>query len=248
MLSAPMMMPLLGQLTRLWWRVVSVVIVSPQLGCWTAAALPAPRTTTPTTASTTASETNVARAAWRRSLVGILSSLSGRARVRVSRRTYTRPLLSTKASIRTRGRADRRPLSSPTWRERSGQAADPAGAAPRGRLLERDRVHRLRDLVDDQVGELGALFPVESLHGRHHADHEERDEQDQADVLDRPLTALALERGDDAAGAAQELRLDVCGELCEHRLPPSDFARCSRGRCDGSRPKRADLCVRPCHH
>src|SRR3954454_12462306 len=28
----------------------------------------------------------------------------------------------------------------------------------------------------------------------------------------------------------------------------SDFARCSRGRCDGSRPKRADLCVRPCHH
>src|SRR3954454_3405353 len=217
-----MMMPLLGQLTRLWWRVVSVVIVSPQLGCWTAAALPAPRTTTPTTASTTASETNVARAAWRRSLVGILSSLSGRARVRVSRRTYTRPLLSTKASIRTRGRADRRPLSSPTWRERSGRAADPAGAAPRG-LLERDRVHRLRDLVDDQVGELGALFPVESLHGRHHADHEERDEQDQADVLDRPLTALALERGDDAAGAAQELRLDVCGEPCEHRLPPFGF-------------------------
>src|SRR3954452_14677809 len=140
MLSAPMMMPLLGQLTRLWWRVVSVVIVSPQLGCWTAAALPAPRTTTPTTASTTASETNVARAAWRRSLVGILSSLSGRARVRVSRRTYTRPLLSAKLSIRTRGRADRRPLSSPTWRERPGRAAA-LRAAPRGRLLERDRVH-----------------------------------------------------------------------------------------------------------
>ena len=30
-LSAPITMPLLGQLTRLWWRVVSVVIVSPQL-------------------------------------------------------------------------------------------------------------------------------------------------------------------------------------------------------------------------
>src|SRR3954449_13045547 len=125
-------MPLLGQLKRLWWRVVSVVIVSPQLGCWTAAALPAPRTTTPTTASTTASETNVARAAWRRSLVGIPSSLSGRARVRVSRRTYTRPLLSA-----TLG---------------STSAALPK--RPRGAvsLLERDRVHRLGDLVDDQVG------------------------------------------------------------------------------------------------
>jgi hypothetical protein len=36
-------------------------------------------------------------------------------------------------------------------------------AAPRGWLLERDRVHRLRDLVHDQVGELGALLAVESL-------------------------------------------------------------------------------------
>src|SRR5215207_10785049 len=72
-----MMMPLLGQLTRSWWRVVSVVIVSPQLGCWSAAAVPPPRTTTPTTASTrtSARETNVTRAACRRSLAGILSSL-----------------------------------------------------------------------------------------------------------------------------------------------------------------------------
>ena len=32
-LSAPITMPLLGQLTRSLWRVVSVVIVSPHFGC-----------------------------------------------------------------------------------------------------------------------------------------------------------------------------------------------------------------------
>src|SRR3954447_22245754 len=73
MLSAPMMMPLLGQLTRLWWRVVSAVIVSPQL-TWLASAWPPLKATTPATAMPriTASETNVARAAWNRSLVGIV--------------------------------------------------------------------------------------------------------------------------------------------------------------------------------
>jgi hypothetical protein len=48
-------------------------------------------------------------------------------------------------------------------------------------------------------------------------------EQDQADVLDRALTAIALERGGDAARAAQELGLDVCGESVEHRFLPFGF-------------------------
>src|SRR5215207_6027657 len=97
-------------------------------------------------------------------------------------------------------------------------------AAPWSRLLERDRVHRLRDLVDDQVGELRPLSAVEPLHRGDHPHHQQRDEQDQADVFDRPLPALALERGDYPAGTEQELRLDVCGEPCEHGCLPGRFA------------------------
>src|SRR5215211_6027780 len=66
-------MPLLGQLTRLWWRVVSAVIVSPQL-TWLASAWPPLKAMTPATAMprVTATGTNVARAAWNRTLVGIV--------------------------------------------------------------------------------------------------------------------------------------------------------------------------------
>src|SRR5918995_2674937 len=85
-----MMMPLLGQLTRLRWRVVSAVIVSPHCGCGEAAgalrrapetidldveALLKATTLAALKARITASETNVAGAAWKRSLAGILSSL-----------------------------------------------------------------------------------------------------------------------------------------------------------------------------
>ena len=44
-----------------------------------------------------------------------------------------------------------------------------AAARERDSLSEGDRVHRLLDLVDDQVGELGALLAVEALHRRDHA-------------------------------------------------------------------------------
>src|SRR5829696_4544622 len=48
MLSAPITMPLLGQLTRSLSRVVSVVMVSPHL-TWLASAWPLPRTVNPAT-------------------------------------------------------------------------------------------------------------------------------------------------------------------------------------------------------
>src|SRR5918994_1725350 len=52
-LSAPITMPLVGQLIRSVCRVVSVVIVSPQLSCWTAgaAAVCAPSVITPAAAT-----------------------------------------------------------------------------------------------------------------------------------------------------------------------------------------------------
>src|SRR5215204_6465293 len=72
-----MMMPLLGQLRRLWWRVVSAVIVTPHFGCgWPAASAPLKATRAATAkARITASKTNVAGAAWRRSLAGIRYSV-----------------------------------------------------------------------------------------------------------------------------------------------------------------------------
>src|SRR5215207_11410380 len=117
-----MMMPLLGQLTRSWWRVVSVVIVSPQLGCWSAAAVPPPRTTTPTTASTrtSARETNVTRAAWRRSLAGILSSLCLAAQgvARVGANLHPAPTEHKASTGFSRSRSGCRSPRCPPWRDR----------------------------------------------------------------------------------------------------------------------------------
>src|SRR5215207_10140923 len=118
-----MMMPLLGQLTRLWWRVVSAAIVSPQLTCWTAAALlslKAMRTAT-AKARITASKTSVAGAAWRHSLAGIVSSLSGGARrSRASGRPYIRrPLSARLRGRRGRPAVDRRARDRPILEARS---------------------------------------------------------------------------------------------------------------------------------
>src|SRR5215211_8468073 len=193
-----MMMPLLGQLTRSWWRVVSAVIVSPHFGCLaaTAASLEARSATTAKNTST-ATEMSIPRSVCRRSLAGIPSFLVW------PRMPCARPSEPTPARCRAQGFRFELRDGLTTARSPPGEfagigAGGSRDAAPRGRpLLERNRVHRLRDLVDDQVGELGPLPAVESLHRSDHPDHEERDEQDQADVLDRTLTALALEGGDD---------------------------------------------------
>src|SRR5215207_5164150 len=218
-----MMMPLFGQLTRSWWSVVSAVMWSPHFGCVFAASAPLSAMTPATAkANITASETSVAGAAWRRSSVGIpvLPCPAAQEVARVQAKLHPP--------------AAERKLRFDPWRSwpppallprpAAGIGAGGDRAAPWSRLLERDRVHRLRDLVDDQVGELGSLPAVEPLHRGDHPHHQQRDEQDQADVFDRPLPALALERGDDPAGTAQELRLDVCGQPCEHGCLPGRFA------------------------
>jgi len=66
------------------------------------------------------------------------------------------------AAIEPSGETDRRPLSLPRRTAGSGRTTGrtrPSGAAG---LLERDRVHRLRDLVNNQVGELRPLAAVQS--------------------------------------------------------------------------------------
>src|SRR5215207_1302550 len=160
-----MMMPLFGQLTRSWWSVVSAVMWSPHFGCVFAASAPLSAMTPATAkANITASETSVAGAAWRRSSVGIPSSLclaaQGVARVQA----------------KLHPPAAERKLRFDPWRSwpppallprpAAGIGAGGDRAAPWSRLLERDRVHRLRDLVDDQVGELGSLPAVEALSAR----------------------------------------------------------------------------------
>jgi hypothetical protein len=81
-------------------------------------------------------------------------------------------LLSAKRRSRFRFRVEAKPQSMnqrcrcplSSRRRRGIGAGGDLLATPRGRdSLERDRVHRLRDLVDDQVGELCALFAVQSL-------------------------------------------------------------------------------------
>src|SRR3954452_4354532 len=79
MLSAPMMMPLLGQLARLWWRVTSVVIVSPQLTLLAASAPLNATTPAKTRITVTKSPASVAGTARGRIFADILSPLSGRA-------------------------------------------------------------------------------------------------------------------------------------------------------------------------
>src|SRR6476659_6571051 len=155
-LSAPIKMPLLGQLTRSWCRVVSVVIVSPQLTLAACAALPliamAPATARATIAAV---ETIVARDLWKRTAAGTAYPLcltAGRSAA------FSRPYIRHSASTSFPG-ARRRPLSSTAPGGRSGRAA----TLIRMYSPERDGVHGLLDLVHDQVGQLSPLLPVEPL-------------------------------------------------------------------------------------
>src|SRR5215208_134547 len=176
-----MMMPLLGQLIRSLRRVVSAVIVSPHFGCLAATSAPLDATReTAAKARITPSETSVAGAVRRRSLVSILSSLVWPRRgLRVSRRTYIQrapraraacqmgPEVASASRVKAGARIGERrappPALLPALVPGSGRAATASGSAEPHVLLEGDRVHGLRDLVDDQVGELGSLLAVQRL-------------------------------------------------------------------------------------
>src|SRR5215207_464447 len=100
----------------------------------------------------------------------------------------------------------------------AGPARRPALRRAAPRLLEGDLVDRAADLVDDRLGQLQSLLPLEALHRRHHPDHQQRYQQDQAHVLDRALTALAQKAGQPRLGHLQ--RELGPSEDCVHRIPP----------------------------